>query len=52
MPADPASIPDQKSAPDSFPNFKVDRWGPILLLLALLVMAMISWGKWMDILVD
>ena len=52
MPADPVSIPDQKSAPDSFPNFKIDRWGPILLMLAMLVMAMISWGKWMDILVD
>jgi hypothetical protein len=52
MPTDPASILDQNLAPDPFPNFKVDRWGPIILLLALLVMAVISWGKWMDILVD
>jgi hypothetical protein len=52
MPADPASIPDQKSESDPFLNFKLDRLGPILLLLALLVMIAISWGKWMDILVD
>jgi hypothetical protein len=52
MPADPASIPDQKSESDPFLNFKLDRWSPLLLLLALLVMVVISWGKWMDILVD
>ncbi len=52
MAADPASIPDHKLTPDPFQNFKIDRWGPIILLLALLVMAAISWGKWLDILVD
>jgi hypothetical protein len=52
MPTDPASISDQKSAPDLFPNFNIDRWSPILLLLALLFMTAISWGKWLDILVD
>ena len=52
MPADPAAIPDHESTPDPFQNFKIDRWGPIILLLALLVMATVSWGKWLDILVD
>ncbi len=52
MSADPAAIPDPNPASDSFQNIKIDRWGPILLLLALLVMAVISWGRWMDILVD
>ncbi len=52
MTADPASILDQKSAPDFFPNSKVDRWSPIILLLALVFMAVISWGKLGDFLVD
>ncbi len=52
MTADPASILDQKSAPDLFPNLKVDRWSPIILLLALVFMAVIGWGKWGDFLVD
>ena len=52
MPADPASIPDQKLESDPFLNFKLDLWSPVLLLLASLVMVVISWGKWMDILVD
>ena len=52
MSTDPASISDQKSAPDLFPYFNIDRWSPILLLLALLFMIGISWGKWLDILVD
>lgn len=52
MPADPATIPDQKSVPDPLSDFIIDRWGPVLLFLAFLIMALISWGKWMDILVD
>ena len=52
MPDDPASIPDHELTPKLFKNFKVDHWAPIVLLLAILVMATISWGKWMDIIVD
>ena len=52
MPVDPASIPDQKPLLDPSRNFNADRWSPIILLLALLIMATISWGKWIDILVD
>ena len=52
MTADPASILDQKSAPDLFPDLKVDRWSLIILLLALVFMTVIGWGKWGDILVD
>jgi len=52
MPTNPTPSLDQQLTPHPFLNFKLDRWGPILLLLALLVMAAISWGKWIDILVD
>ena len=52
MPTNIPSTPNQKPKTELLNNFKIDRWGPILLLLALLVMAVISWGKWMDILVD
>ncbi|MEE8269687.1 MAG: glycosyltransferase family 39 protein [Nitrospinaceae bacterium] len=52
MPTNPTPSPDQQLTPDPFLNFKLDRWGPIILLLALLVMIAISWGKWVEILVD
>jgi hypothetical protein len=33
MPADPASIPDQKPEPDPFFNSSAERWNPVLFLL-------------------
>jgi len=52
MPADSTSITDPPLTADPFKNFNIKRWSPILLLLTLLVMIAISWGKWIDILVD
>jgi len=34
MPSDPVSTSDQPLTPDPFPNFKIGRWGPVLLLLS------------------
>lgn len=52
MPTHPTPIIDQTLTPAPFNNFNFNRSSPILLLLAFLVMALISWGKWADILVD
>ena len=52
MSTDPTSTLDHTLDSPPLPNSKIDRWGPIFILLSFLIMAVISWGKWMDILVD
>jgi len=52
MPDDLASTPDPELTPNLLRNFNTDRWVPIILLLVLLIMTIVSWGKWIDILVD
>ncbi|MEE9498750.1 MAG: glycosyltransferase family 39 protein [Nitrospinaceae bacterium] len=52
MPADPISTLDRQSDSGPLPNFKIDRWGPIVLIVTGLVMAVISWQKWQDLIVD
>ncbi len=48
----PPDTPVSDATPGALPDFKVDRWGPIAMMVTGLVMAVVSWQKWQDLLVD
>ena len=52
MPTEPASTPSQEFEISIFSNNKLENLGLIIILLTGLVMALISWLKWHDLLID